>query len=70
VAVVGAAAPAQDAQAEVFVDLPHLLGEALWVVAFGVVKLDEFLGAKRGGVSLELVQPACDEVREKRLYSI
>ncbi len=36
VTVISAAATAEDAQAEVFVDLPHLGGEALGVV-FGVV---------------------------------
>ncbi len=47
-AVIGAAAPAEDAQAEVLVDLPHLGGEALGSVAFGVVELDEFLGIYSG----------------------
>jgi len=45
VAVVGAAAPTEDAQAEVSVDPPHFVGEAFGVVAFGVVELDELLGA-------------------------
>ena len=54
-AVVGAAAPAEYAQAEVPVDLPHLVGEAFGLVAFGVVELDELLGAQGGCVCLELV---------------
>jgi len=45
VAVVGAAAPAEYAQAEVSVDPPHLVDEAFGVVAFGVVELDGLLGA-------------------------
>ena len=45
VAVVGAATPAEYAQAEVSVDLPHLVGEALGFVAFEVVESDELLGA-------------------------
>jgi hypothetical protein len=45
VAVIGAATAAEDAQAEVFVYLPHLGGEALRVVAFEMVESDEFLRA-------------------------
>jgi hypothetical protein len=45
VAVVRAAASAEDAQAEVPVDLPHLVGEAFGVIALRVVEPDELLGA-------------------------
>jgi hypothetical protein len=45
VAVIGAATAAEDAQAEVFVYLPHLGGEALRVVAFEMVESDKFLRA-------------------------
>jgi hypothetical protein len=41
VTIVGAAAPTEDARAEVFVDAPYLVGEAFWVVAFGVVEPDQ-----------------------------
>ena len=43
-AIRGDFSPAEDAQAEVPVYLPHLVGEAFWVVAFGVIEPDEFLG--------------------------
>jgi hypothetical protein len=52
VAVVGAAAPAEDARAEGSVYLPHLVGEAFGVVAFGVVEPDELLGAQGDALAL------------------
>ena len=54
--VVGAAATAEDSQAEVFMDLPHPCGEVFRVVAFEVVELHD-----------ELDQAADDEIREHPL---
>ena len=45
--VVGTAAAAEDAQAEVLAQRPHLGGEEVRVVAFRMVEPDEFLGAQR-----------------------
>src|SRR5215203_5116205 len=67
VTVIGAAATAEDSQAEVFMDLPHPCGEVFRVVVFEVVELHELCGAQDGGVGFELDQAAGDENREHPL---